>query len=435
MSLREQKKLVAVVEVDTGHLTGRESARVLGLSLRQVRRLVAAYRKEGAAGLAHGNRGRRSARKTPEAVCRTILDLARGEYQDYNDTHFTEKLEEVFQIKVSRSTVRRLRRAIGQGSPRKRRAPRYRSRRTRYQQIGMLLQLDGSHHDWLEGRGPHLALIAAIDDATNEVPYALFREEEDAAGYFELMRAISETHGLPQAVYTDRHTIFQSPKKPTIEQRLRGERPLSQFGRLLDELAVELIEAMSPQAKGRVERLFGTLQDRLVKELREAGASTMAEANRVLLAYLPKFNAHFCVQAAQPSSAYRPWPVDLRREELFCFKHRRTVNNDNTISFDGKRLQIPPGADRLSYARAHVEAQQRLDGSLAICYQGNTLVVHQPQSQQPLRVGEFAPAKIAQAVAQPLLEEKPAPEVKVRRPNKPAPDHPWRRRLIAAKPR
>jgi len=267
--------------------------------------------------------------------------LARGEYSDYNDTHFTEKLAEAHGIKLSRSTVRRLRRAIGQGSPRKRRAPRHRKRRERYPQAGMLLQIDGSPHDWLEGRGPHLALIAAIDDATGQVPHALFREEEDAAGYFELILEISRSHGLPQAVYSDRHTIFQSPKKATLQQKLAGELPRSQFGRLMDELAVELIQALSPQAKGRVERLFQTLQDRLVKELREANASTREEANQVLSTYLPKFNVHFGVEPAQDASAYRAWPADLRPEEVFCFKHQRTVNNDNTISFDGHRLQIP----------------------------------------------------------------------------------------------
>ena len=240
--MKEQKRLVVVLEVEAGRMIGREAAEVVGLSLRQVRRLIAAYQREGAAGLAHGNRGRPSSRTTPEEVQSRILELPRSDYQDYNDTHFTEKLAEQHGIRVSRSTVRRLRRSIGQGSPRKRRPPRHRRRRQRYAQPGMLLQLDGSPHDWLEGRGPTLALIAAIDDATNEVPYALFREAEDAAGYFELMQAISQSHGLPQAVYADRHTIFQSPAKATIEQQLAGELPRSQFGRLMDELAIELIQ-------------------------------------------------------------------------------------------------------------------------------------------------------------------------------------------------
>lgn len=431
LSVKEQKRLVVVLEVEAGRMIGREAAEVLGLSLRQVRRLIAAYQREGVAGLAHGNRGRPSSRTTPEEVQSRILELARSDYQDYNDTHFTEKLAEQHGIRVSRSTVRRLRRSIGQGSPRKRRPPRHRRRRQRYAQPGMLLQLDGSPHDWLEGRGPTLALIAAIDDATNEVPYALFREAEDAAGYFELMQAISQSHGLPQAVYADRHTIFQSPAMATIEQQLAGELPRSQFGRLMDELAIELIQARSPQAKGRVERLFGTLQDRLVKELREANACTLEQANQLLLAYLPKFNARFSLPQAQPGSAYRPWPQDLQPEHAFCFKHRRAVKNDNTIAFDAKRLQIPPGPKRISYARAHVDVHQNLDGSLAICYKGETLVVYQPAAEQPIRVGKFSPAPCPQIPPQLTQPQQPAPKPKPRKPHKPAPNHPWRRYPIS----
>lgn len=301
----------------------------------------------------------------------------------------------------------------------------------------MLLQMDGSQHDWLEERGPRLTLLVAIDDATNEVPNAVFREEEDDAGYFELVWGLSESHGLPGAFYTDRHTIFQSPKRATLEQELAGERPRSQFGRVMDELGIEMIAANSPQAKGRVERLLGTLQDRLVKELREAGASTLEEANEVLKRFLPRFNARFRVPAAQPGSAYRPWPQSLKREEVFCIKHRRTVGNDNTISFDGKRLQVPPGSDRVSYARARVEVQQHLDGSLAICYHGQTLVTYQPATSAPVRVGKFTPAAPAQPPS-PLEPQPPAPAgTKARTPYIPGPNHPWRRYPASAqaKPR
>ena len=370
LTVKEQKRLKALVELDAGRVTGRETADVLGMSLRHVWRLLAAFREEGVAGLAHGNRGREPVNKIPQAVRERIVALAEERYADYNDSHFTEKLEQQHQIKVSRAALRRLRRSIGQGSPRKRRAPRHRQRRERYSQRGMLLQLDGSPHNWLERRGPGLTLLVAIDDASSEVPNGVFREKEDDAGYCELLWGISQSHGLPLAVYTDRLTIFRSPKEATLEQELAGERPRSQFERIMDALGIEMILAYSPQAKGRVERLLGTLQDRLVKELREAGASTKDEANQVLKRFLPEFSARFGVPPAQPGSAYRPWPGELKREEVFCFKHQRTVTNDNTISFDGKRLQIPPGPDRISYARAHVEVQQRLDGSLAICYKG-----------------------------------------------------------------
>jgi hypothetical protein len=275
-----------------------------------------------------------------------------------------------------------------------------------------------------------LTLLVAIDDASSEVPHGVFREQEDDAGYCELLWSISQSLGLPLAVYTDRRTIFRSPKEATLEQALAGERPRSQFARIMDALGVEMMLAYSPQAKGRVERLLGTLQDRLVKELREAGASTKEEANQVLKRFLPEFSARFGVPPAQPGSAYRPWPEELKREEVFCFKHQRTVTNDNTISFDGKRLQIPPGPDRISYARAHVEVQQRLDGSLAICYKGRTPVMYQPATADPLRVGKFTPAQpLAQAQPQPL---KPA-VTKAGTPYKPPPDHPWRRYPISAK--
>ena len=433
LTVREQKRLRVLVELEAGRLSGQEGARVLGISLRQVRRLVAAFREQGAVGLVHGNRGREPVNKLPAGMRERIIVLAREQYADYNDSHFAEKLAEQHGMIVSRSTVRRLRRSIGQSSPRKCRRPRHRKRRERYCQTGMVLQLDGSPHDWLEERGPRLTLLVAIDDASSEVPNGVFRRQEDDAGYLELLRGISESHGLPMAVYTDRHTIFRSPKRATLEQELAGERPRTQFGRVMDELGIEMIPAYSPQAKGRVERLLGTLQDRLVKELREAGACTQDEANQVLQRFLPQYSARFAVSPALPGSVYRPWPRDLKPEEVFCLKHRRTGANDNTISFDGKRLQIPPGPDRLSYARARVEVQQRLDGSLVICHKGQTLVAFQPATTDPVRVGKFTPAPSPQSPA-PLSTQPTQPAAaKTRKPYKPPPDHPWRLYPISPK--
>jgi transposase len=425
LTVRDQKRLKLIAEVDAGRLTAREAAELVGLSLRQTRRLIAGYRQDGVAGLIHKNRGRPSPRKLSAEVQEEILRLIRSDYKDYNDCHVTDNLHEKWGIRVSRSTVRRLRHAEGKASPRKRRSSRHRSRRRRYPQRGMLLQLDGSDHDWLEARGPKLTLLAAIDDATSEVVGGLFREEEDTAGYFELMLGISQTHGVPQAVYADRHTIFQSPIKATLEQEIAGQLPRSQFGRLMDELEIELIAARSPQAKGRIERLFGTLQDRLVKELREGGATTLAEANQVLRDYLPRFNTRFSVSPRDPGSAYRPWPAELV-EETFCMKHQRKVNGDNTISFSGHALPIPPACQRGSYRRARVDVHQRLDGTLAICYQGRTLVVYQPASDGPIRVGKFIPAPFAT----PDLPPPPAPTARPKEskvPHRPAANHPWRR--------
>ena len=437
LSMKELKRVALVERFEARLMRGAEAAEAMGLSLRQFRRIAAAYRKEGAPGLAHGNRGRPSSRALEPQVREEILALARTTYEDYNDVQFTEKLEEKHGIRVSRSTVRRLRRSIGQGSPRKRRPPLHRSRRDRRAQEGMLLQLDGSPHAWLEDRGPELSLLAAIDDATGKVPFALFRQEEDTAGYFEMMCRISFTHGLPLAVYSDLHTIFRSPKAKSlsIAQKLEGAQPESQFQRLMRELCIEQIPSLSPQGRGRVERLWGTLQDRLVKELREANAKTREDANQVLEAYLPKFNARFGVPAREAIPAYIPWPDEFDRGEFFCLKHRRTVQNDNTISFGGHSLQIPPGPDRVSYARARVDVHQRLDGSLEILYKGQSLVVHQPaNADDPIRVGKFTPAEPYRPPEKPSTTKTQSTQPKTPRvPYKPAPDHPWRRPFVASR--
>ena len=291
----------------------------------------------------------------------------------------------------------------------------------------MLLQLDASHHDWLEGRGPRLALAGAIDDATGEVVGALFREQEDAAGYFLLVRQISESHGVPLAVYADRHTIFQNPVKASLEQELLGLLPQSQFARLLGELQIELIAAHSPQAKGRVESFWQTLQDRLVKELRQAGAATLAQANQVLATYLPKFNQRFQVAPAQPESAFRPLPEQLDLEANFSFHYQRKVANDHTISVDGHKLQLPPLAHGRSYAKATVDLQHRLDGRLAVLHQGQVLIVFEPADSTPPRVERFNP-KTPPSL---FIKEKasvPAPSNKLPSPGTtPAANHPWRR--------
>jgi transposase len=427
LTIKELKRLKVVQEIEAGRMTTSEGAEALELSVRQVRRLKKAYREQGAAGLAHGNRGKASTRRTPEAIRKRVVVLTTKEYKDYNDQHITEELEDRHGIKLSRSTVRRIRRAAGQGSPRKRRAPKHRQRRERRPVKGMLLQTDGSDHDWLEGRGPGLTLIAYIDDATGEVPGAVFRDEEDAAGYMLALRAISQTHGLPLEVYADRHSIFQSPKKPTMEEQLAGTQPRSQFGRALDELHIRIIPAYSAPAKGRVERLFQTLQDRLVKALREAGASNAQEANAVLADFLPSFNRRFKKKAAQPGSAYRQWPADLRPDDVFCFKFTRVVARDNTISFSGHQLQIPPGPRRRSFARARVEVRQHLDHSLSVHYQAQTLATFQAADTGPLRVGKFTPAVLP--TPRPP-DQPPAPPVSVppsRAPVQPASTHPWRR--------
>lgn len=429
---REQKRLLVLNEVVAGRMTGAEAAEMLGLTLRQTRRLLARYRQEGAMALAHGNRGREPVNKLDAAVEAEILRLAKGAYLDYNDSHFTEELAQQHGIVVSVPTVRRLRRANGLGSPRKRRAPRHRRRRARYRQAGMLLQVDASRHDWLEGRGPWLVLHAAIDDATSEVPWALFREEEDATGYALLLHHISHSHGLPLALYADRHTIFQSPKVATVEEQLAGLEPRTQLGRLLERLEIRLIGARSPQAKGRVERLFQTFQDRLVKELRRAGASSLEEANGALVEWLPRFNRRFMKEAAEPGSAYRPRLTLGEANEQIGFSYWRTVAADHTFSLFGQQLALPPLPRRLNLAGRRVELRHRMDGRLAVYYQGQKVTTLQPAQLGPPHLEQFdpAPEHLASLPAIPAAsssEQSSGRDKKERTYTKPAANHPWRK--------
>jgi len=295
--------------------------------LRHVRRLLAAYRKEGAQALAHGNRGRKPGNALDEGLKERVVELARSIYAGCNFQHFTELLAERENIALSRSSVRLILLKAGIRSPRKRRPPKHRSRRERYPQEGMLLQIDGSRDDWLEGRGSYLTLVGAVDDATGKVPYGLFREQEDAQGYTILLRHIVESLGIPEALYHDGHGIFERSKKEpeSLEEQLMGKSKPTQFGRIMEELGIISILSRSLQARGRIERLWGTFQDWLKSELRIAGAMNSKEANQVLWDFLPRFNKRFAVPAREPGSAYRQIPDSLDLDDVFCFKYQRTV--------------------------------------------------------------------------------------------------------------
>lgn len=375
LTVKEHQRAHVLAQVQHGVLRASEAAGLLGLSLRHIRRLLARLRRQGLAALAHGNRGRPSYRRLSETTRTRILTLARSTYAGMNDHHFTEVLAEREGLHVSRRTIQRLLRAAGIGSPRKRRPPRHRRRRERMPQTGLLVQMDGSHHPWLEDRGPRLVLHAAIDDATGRVLGGVFRPEEDAHGYFLLLRQLIRRCGLPTAAYTDRHGIFhRDPRTPlTLAEQLQGRPASTQVGRALQELGIRWIGARSPQAKGRIERLFGTLQDRLVIELRLAQASTLTQAQRVLNRFIPRYNARFTRQPAHPTPAWRPAPPPADLDRICCFKYQRTVQLDNTVHLDDRRLQLRPGPGGRSYARARVEIHAHLDGSLAVYYRGQRL--------------------------------------------------------------
>ena len=335
----------------------------MAVSQRHTKRLLAAYRRDGPAALAHGNRGRRPHNAIPEAAAAAVVKLASNHYAGANHTHLTELLREREGIDLSRPTVRRILARASMGSPRSRRSPQHRFRRRRMPQEGMLVQVDGSHHPWLEDRGPRFVLLLAVDDATGVMAQVVFRTAEDTRGYLVLLEGMVRQWGIPLALYSDRHAAFKynARQGPVLYES-------TQVARVMRELGIRQIFALSPQAKGRVERMASTFQDRLVTELRLAGAATMEQANDVLQEFLPRFNAQFAVAAEQPEQAYRPVPADLALTETICIKHTRKVGRDNTVKYHWRVLQLLPGMERPSYAGLQVEVLERADGELMIRY-------------------------------------------------------------------
>lgn len=412
MSAKEQQRSGVVSRWLAGIVTTSEAVALLGCSERTAWRLRAAMVRHGAAGLAHGNRGRASPRRLSDADRGRILELARTAYRGYNDSHLAEALAEDEGLTISRPTLRRLLRASGLPSPRTRRSPRYRSRRERMAQAGLLVQVDGSRHDWLEGRGPWLTLVGGIDDATGLLVGAVFREQEDGVGYLTVVRDMARRHGLPAALYRDGSAVF-APSGPDGP----GRDEATQVGRALAELGIATILAGSPQAKGRIERAWGTLQDRLVSELRRAGAGDLPAANAVLRAFLPRFNRRFGVPPASDVPAWRPLPAGLELARVCAFRWRRAVGSDSCIRLEGMVLQLPPGPGGRSLAGRRVDVELRLDGRLLVVADGRLLAAV-PAPPEPRRLREV----------QVLTPGGPGPEPTSRQVGyRPGGAHPWRR--------
>lgn len=367
LTMKDERKIEVIQGVMDRRISVEEGGRVLGRSVRTIFRMVARLREVGIRGLIHGNRGRESFRKIPFFVREKIVVLAQGKYADINDTHLQEILKKREKMAIGRSTLRRILRAEGIGPKRRRRSPKYRRRRERKEAFGMMLQIDASPHDWLQGRGPWLALVGTIDDATGHI-WARFEDSETTWAYFNLMGGVFSSHGLPVSLYSDRHTIFHAIKEPTILEQLNNSRPLTQFGRAMEELGIRIIKAWSPQAKGRIERLWGTFQDRLVAELRLAGASTKEEANEVLKTFLSEYNRKFTVKAKKRKSFFRVPPSPSKLDRILCLKETRVVNRDHTVSFEGLILQIPPSRKWASIAKQKVDILQLKDGAVEIVY-------------------------------------------------------------------
>ena len=450
MTHRAAQCLKVLHALERSELLMAEAAQLLGRSVRQDRRLRAAFCACGVAALVHGNRGRPPVNRIADRIRTRILHLAATVYVGLNDHHLHDLLTQREGLTLSRPSVQRILRAAGLRSPRRRRPPRHRRRRERMPQAGLLVQLDGSTHAWLDQRGPRLTLIVAMDDATGEVLAATFRDQEDAHGYFQVLHTVSQTKGIPVAVYSDRHGIFHRRKTTplTLQEQLAGKAASTQVARALQELGIQWVPAHSPQAKGRIERLFGTCQDRLRAELRLAGILDRQGANAFLRDFLPRFNARFAQQPTNPTSAYRPWPTGLDPQTIFCFKYQRTVSNDHTVTLGAELIQLLPPRRGRSYAKALVEIHERLDGSIAVVYQGTRLPCHR---LTPPPTTDRIPAR-AKALLRPHPTLPPAspngrtPDPirsgdsprgragKIAVPHRgqwtPPPDHPWRRLVL-----
>jgi transposase len=366
--MKDQTRIRTVELLVAGKISTEEAGQVLGRSVRQIFRMQRRLLNDGPKGLVHKSRDRPSPRRLPESLRTKVVELVRGDYRDINDTHLCELLAEHKKIQMSRESLRKLLRQNGIAPKRKKKSLKYRSRRPRKEAFGMMVQIDASPHDWLEGRGPWLTLVGGRDDASNH-GWARFVEAETTWAYLDLMRDIFISNGLPLSLYSDKHAIFRSTREPTLEEQLRNKKPLTQFGRAMDELGIQIIQANSPQAKGRIERLWGFAQDRLVTELRLANACTLEEANKVLENWLNKtVNTCFKVQPAKSQSAFRKAPSQAQLDRVLCIKDTRTVAKDHTLSFEGLTLQIPSSKKFHSIAGKKVQVAQLKDGSIQILY-------------------------------------------------------------------
>lgn len=404
ISQREIKRLHVIHKVLDKRLKQVEAGDILQISSRQVRRIVKRIRVKGDEGIGHKLRGKASNRRLPKKVKEKVIRLYKERYKGFGPTLAVEKLEEIDRIKISKEALRIW--LIESGDWKKVRKGRvHRKWRERKGYIGEMIQMDGSHHDWLEGRGPKLVLMAYIDDATNRI-YARFYDYEGTVPAMDSFQQYIKKYGIPMSVYLDRHSTYKSTGKPTIEDELSNRMPMSQFERGLKELGVRVIHASSPQAKGRIERLFGTLQDRLIKEMRLKGIKTKEEANEFLSHYLPIYNKKFSFKAVKEGDLHRAIPDSLDIDKILCIKTKRSVRNDFTIAHDKKLYQIE---DRIMGKEVVVE--ERTDGSMLITYNDRILKFKEITSR-PV---------IDKALEQRVIKSKPK---KVYIPPK---DHPWRK--------
>ncbi len=367
MRQSELKRLELIKKTIAKQLTQLEASKFLGLSIRQVKRIVKRVNEQGNRGVIHKLRGKASYRRISDVVRVKVLRLYERDYKDFGPTLACEKLAKLNNISLSRETFRKWLRAEGYGAA-KRRERKHRSRRERREYYGQMVQMDGSHHDWLEGRGPKLVLMGYIDDATSRV-FGRFYEYEGTIPAMDSFKRYCLKYGVPQSVYLDCHSTYKVNRRDDWYFKVYGYGTgLSEFERALKELNVEVIHAYSPQAKGRVERLFRTLQDRLVKEMRLARAKTMIEANQVLEQYLIDHNRRYLKEPARNANLHRGSPTADELDNILCKKKERPLRKDFTVVHETKLYQI------LEWTSVNkIEVCEHVDGSMRMMGRGRSL--------------------------------------------------------------
>ena len=409
MTQEELKRLHVIHKSLDKSITQTQAANIIGICLRQVQRIIRTVRVDGDRGVIHRSRGRISNRALPNKLKDKALKLYKEKYSGFGPTLATEKLFEIDKIKLNDETLRLWLAKDGVSYKKRRKRP-HREWRQRKACFGEMIQMDGSHHDWFEGRGEKCVLMGYIDDATGR-PFGKFYPYEGTLPAMGSFKYYIKKYGIPVSVYLDKHTTYKSNKKQTIEDELNDLEPLSQFGRALEELGVNIIYANSPQAKGRIERLFNTFQDRVVKEMRLEGIKTIKEANKFLSSYLPVYGKRFSVQPANDTDLHRPLAKSTNLDKILCIKTSRTLRNDYTIAHNAKLYQIQ---DSLSAKDVIVE--ERVDGSMLIIHKNRSLkfneITTRPQKEKEIK-SEYPQA------------------IRPRGVNTPSRDHPWRNFKLA----
>ena len=418
LSQRERERLKVLHEVQRGHLRQREAAGRLQLSTRQVRRLLRRVKREGDGGLIHRGRGRPSNRKIAVRQQRRMVAQVQRRYADFGPTLAAEQLAQQG-LRVSRETLRQWMIAAGLWKPRRQRLRPVHVWRERRAAFGELVMMDSSPFRWLEERGPELQLIAMIDDASSRF-WARFVEHDSTQENLRTLQGWLRRYGRPQALYTDKNSLFYTTRPAQWAEQLEGQPARTQFGRALQELGIEWIAAHSPQAKGRIERLFGTLQDRLVKQMRLAGVTTIEQANQYLAEiFLPAWEQRFTVAPRQSQDAHRPLGREHRLEQILSVREPRSVANDYTVRWAGQRWAIARAEVRAGLRRARVLVEKRLDGSLWARFRHCYLPLHSCPA-----------APLLAATPSGLRPPGLAAKTKTKTKYVPPPTHPWKRTLL-----